>query len=648
MTTRDPNRWAGRRVQQAHALVATWLPAPCGKCGETVHPTDKFVTGHKLARSTHPELTWVVSNWQPEHDACSRASSQQGVIEKARLEGARAERERMGAVGSPCGPSPHRPEGSAHLKLVHSSHASFPTTTDAKESPQLPLSLSNGHDDQPKARDDLRWDPEALSESPWLQPFLDVPDNASPPLWMSRPPEDAVCSYGWSECSHLGEAPDAITWIETTEKKTLRWWQRLAIVRQLEHREDGSLCAREVLESAPRRAGKSLRLRGVILWRMEHGLALFGETQTVVHTGNNMPICREVQRGAWVWAKATKWTVLKGLGTEAIESDKGDRWLVRSQDSVYGYDVHLGAVDEAWDVKPDTVSEGLEPATLERPSPQLHITSTAHRRASSLMRGRLSTALVADDPKVLLLVWAAPYGSDPGDPEVWRAASPHWSEDRRSLIASKHAKALAGENDPELDDPDPMAGFASQYLNIWRLSDRRESRGDGVTTADEWSALTVPRPTTPPTSAAIESWFSDGVSLALGWTVADRAVVSVSDHPDIESAVSELRLSGFKGRATVGSSLKDDPALRGVRLTPGEGRTGAAATELRNLLREEGLWHDGGDHLTGQVLELRTVPGADGPRVSSKGRADGAKAAVWAAQSARKAQPRTLVIARPN
>ena len=40
--------------------------------------------------------------------------------------------------------------------------------------------------------------------------------------------------------------------------------------------------------------------------------------------------------------------------------------MVKAQDAVYGYDVCLGLVDEGWDVKPDTVNEGLEPAALEK------------------------------------------------------------------------------------------------------------------------------------------------------------------------------------------------------------------------------------------------------------------------------------------
>lgn len=327
-------------------------------------------------------------------------------------------------------------------------------------------------------RAELAWDPDRLATYEWLRPLLAVPEDAAPPLAMSPPPEDAVGSYG----------AEAVEWIESTQRIRLRWWQALAITRQLEHREDGSLCHRVVVESAPRRAGKSVRVRGLALWRMAHP-GLFGEVQTVIHTGSDVAICREIQRGAWRWAEdVAGWRVTQGNGKEAIETPTGDRWLVRAQRAVYGYDVCLGIVDEGWNVAPDTVSEGLEPATLERLSPQIHLTSTAHRRATSLMRSQLQVALAGGDEGTLLLLWAAPHGSDPGDPEVWRAASPHWSEDRREMIAKKYAKALAGEADPQADDPDPMAGFTAQYLNIWPLREVPDPAID----PDAWRDGAVP------------------------------------------------------------------------------------------------------------------------------------------------------------
>lgn len=334
------------------------------------------------------------------------------------------------------------------------------------------------------ARNRHPWQPDALAQYEWLEGFQSVPMDAAPPLSMTLPADDAVGSYGW----------DAIEWIEQSLAIKLRWWQRLAVVRQLEYRKDGTLCYRTVLESCPRRAGKSVRIRGMALWRMANP-DLFGEPQTIVHTGSDVAICREVQRGAWRWAEdVADWTVSRSNGKEALETPSGDRWLVRAQRAVYGYDVCLGIIDEAWDVNPETVSDGLEPATLERRSPQIHLTSTAHRRATSLMRSALAQAMnSAADPETLLMFWGAVPGSDPSDPEVWRAASPYWSEDRRRMIASKYRKALAGESDPEMDDPDPIKGFESQYLNVWHL---QEQTGIGESAFDikRWAECADPRP----------------------------------------------------------------------------------------------------------------------------------------------------------
>jgi hypothetical protein len=479
------------------------------------------------------------------------------------------------------------------------------------------------------------WHPEALARYPWLEPFAEVPFDAAPPLAMSPPPADAVGSYG----------AQAVEWIEATQRLTLRWWQALAITRQLEHRADGTLCHRSVVESTPRRAGKSVRIRGMALWRLAHA-EQFGEPQSIIHTGSDVAICREIQRGAWRWCEQSGWTVGRANGKEAVETPNDDRWLVRAQRAVYGYDVCFGIVDEGWDVEPDTVSEGLEPAMLERSSPQLHLTSTAHRRATSMMRSALQHAFSADDPAVLLLLWGARPGSDPADVNVWRAASPYWSDDRRMMIAGKYEKALAGEDDPELDDPDPMRGFEAQYLNVWRLRERREV-GAAVVTEHAWAALVADVPADrAPDAVAVEDWYTEGVNVAQAWHVDGGAVVSVATYVDVAGAVEAVEASGFTRAVLAGASIATDPAWKaaGVRVTPQKGTVRGAVEDLGRLLTDGVLAHDGGAELSSQVLALRTSPGVDGPRLRSTAPADGVKAAVWAALAARKNGARRAVV----
>lgn len=508
---------------------------------------------------------------------------------------------------------------------------------------------------------ELAWDPMRLAAYEWLRPLLVVPEDAAPPLAMSLPPEDAVGSYG----------AEAVAWIESEQRIRLRWWQRLAITRQLEHRQDGSLCHRVVVESAPRRAGKSVRVRGLALWRMAHP-ELFGEVQTVIHTGSDVAICREIQRGAWRWAEEIAgWTVSRSNGKEAVETPTEDRWLVRAQRAVYGYDVCLGIVDEAWDVLPDTVSEGLEPATLERSSPQLHLTSTAHRRATSLMRSRLQVALAGGDGDTLLLLWAAPRGADPGDPEVWRAASPHWSEDRRRMIADKYAKAVAGEADPQADDPDPMAGFTAQYLNIWplqevpdpavdpgRWKDCKDPAAVDVGQRQRLAACIDLAPDGHHATLAVAVVLDDGrvrVETVHEWTGPTAAKLLERDLPTWAARVRPKVLGWFPAgpAAAVASKVADrskDGARgwppRGVRVEDIRGETTAVCMGLAKEVAAMGVAHSGQDMLDAQVARAEKLKRGGGWVFTSPGGPVDAVYAVAGAVHLARTLPRPRKVSR--
>lgn len=501
------------------------------------------------------------------------------------------------------------------------------------DAPPRPCSSSLSPDER------LAWDPDYLRSFPWLADIAEVPEDASPPLMMTPVPDDAVCSFAWDGCTHMPAGRTAslpaIAWGERDMKVKLRWWQRLSMLRTLEHREDGTLCFRKELNSAPRRSGKSVKIKVHACWRLNFGQRLFGEVQTAIHTGSDMAICREIQRGAWRWAEARDWVVTRGNGKEAIETPTEDRWLVRAQDAVYGYDVCLGMVDEAWDVKPDTLSEGLEPAALERMSPQILITSTAHRRATSMMRSELTAAMSLEDPETLLLLWAAPLNADPSDPEVWRAASPHWTADRHKMIAAKYRKALAGQDDPEFDDPDPMKGFEAQYLNKWRIREPKQI-GRPVVDSETWKALAVSVPECLPDVVAAEAWFDMGVAVAQAWDTDNGVVVSVTDCADVPAAAAAVAEIGCRGQVLVGASMADHPAWTDLSISvePRSTPVRQVAADFAKAIKEASFHHGRAGLLTEQVLGLRVADGVDGVRVVSKGRADAIKAAMWAAKAA--------------
>lgn len=485
---------------------------------------------------------------------------------------------------------------------------------------------------------ELAWDAFVQAAPDWLAPLLVLDENSNPPLAVSPVHPDATGTY----------ATQAIPWIEAAEGKTLRWWQRFALALKLQHDANGRLLKRLVVESAPRRAGKSVGLRGLALWRMQYGAELFGERQEIVHTGSDLAVCRKAQKEAWRWAEAHwgKKSVTRGNGKEAIEvPETGDVWYVRAQEATYGWDTTLGLVDEGWDVKPDTVSEGLEPSLMGRQSPQLVMTSTSHRRARSTMRSAMTAALTSSDPKTLLLWWGTLPGADLSDPETWRKASPYWDDDRHEFIAQMYAKAQAGEDDPEFDDPDPLRGFACQFANQWNLNEKRSTeRGEPVVSEDDWSSLVYPVPGTDVAAVAVESWFDSSVSVAFAYRLDDQVLVSVQEAAGLTEAAEMVQQSGCR-IVTVGASLLEDPAFKDVKADKGQTPVRTAVQEVARYLSEGVLLHDGGELLSEQVLAVRTMPGADGPRIVSNGRADALKAAVYAAAEARKpAKPALFVL----
>jgi hypothetical protein len=401
----------------------------------------------------------------------------------------------------------------------------------------------------------------------------------------------------------------------------------------------GELLVRETIESAPRRSGKSVRLRGTALWRIDPAQeARFGEPQLALFTGKDLPICKEIHRKAWKPAEEWGWGVRRQNGNEEIETPSGSRWMVRGQGSVYGYDTNLGMVDEGWGVPPVVVDEGLEPSLLERVQPQLLLTSTAHRRATSLMVDRITSAMAGaeDDPEVLLLLWGAGPLDPIDDPRGWRAAAPHWTAERERMMVRKLAAARRGQVDKDAQDDDPIEAFRAQYLNVWPdLTVGQRAAGVEVLEGLSWAELARVRPSSAPDVVAVDSWFGQGYAVVWAWRVPGGVLVGSQAAVDRAEAAGLVGRWGRAGRLLVGKSDVEwsgwsrpvDPVGLSARVS---------VFGLVGLARSGQLWHDGSELLGVQLGESRRaeVDGVDGPRLLPGVRSEAARAAFAAAQVA--------------
>lgn len=481
-----------------------------------------------------------------------------------------------------------------------------------------------------------RADPmEACRQAPWLERFLDIPADASAPLAMSPLHPRAVGSYGERH----------FDWAKRELGVTYRWWQQLAIARQLEHDDTGALVYPEVIETGPRRIGKSVRLRGVSCWRTDSA-PLIGEKQLSMLVSKDLAVGKEIHRGSWRWAEGKDWKVTRLNGGQEIEKPEDEsRWLLRADTAVYGYDVSYGPVDEAWGVDPQSITDGLEPAMLERLWPQLHLTSTAHVKATSLMRRRLLAALRNADPNVLLLFWGAHPLADLSDPATWRAASPHWTPEREELIRRKYAAAQAGQDEPEFDDPDPVRGWASQYLNVWPLLDAASS-----SVLPGWAACEVEADPPPVSAIGIAvSLNAEWASIASAdlWPDDDRVnLSSVDRRPGTAWIVAEaLRIKQQYGCSVAIDEKCPDatliPALREAGVNPTVMELDdyiEAWSDLVNRVRDRTVTHQATTDLDTAIAvaglrsvgDGRRVPG----RVKSAGDIDMLEAAICALREA--------------
>lgn len=342
---------------------------------------------------------------------------------------------------------------------------------------------------------------------------------------------DATGSYG----------PEAREWLGKVHGMQLRGWQGYALDRALEHDDAGQLVWRTILLTVARQSGKSTLARGLVLWRLHQGAALFDEPQLVLSLSRTVETAWEVMlpATAWVMEKHGQRAVRFGNARPGIVLPTGDRWvpIAARPGAGVGYSAAMLFVDEAWAIPIRIVSEDLAPTMAERASAQLYLVSTAGDSDSELMasyRQRAIERLGTGDPgRMLLLEWSAPPEADPEELDTWRWASPEWTEHREEFLRDQFGQISRDQ-------------FATQYLNQW------VHRIDGWLTDRAWQDTLDPdrpMPTDRPWLMAVESAFDgSGHAIATACEDDDGRIVTrlhmVRTIAEVDTHVRALRQGG--------------------------------------------------------------------------------------------------------
>lgn len=241
-------------------------------------------------------------------------------------------------------------------------------------------------------------------------------------------------------------------------------WQRHVADVALELDPDtGLLVYRRVVLTVPRQSGKTTELLATMVHR-----AQAWRRQRISYTAQTRLKARKkwdeehvpVLEGSEF---AGLFRVTRQIGQEGIRWRNGSIHGLDapSDEAAHGDVLDLGVIDEAFAQVDARVEQGMAPAMITRPQPQLWVVSTAgkSKAASPYLWGKLEAGRLAVEAGITSGVayfeWSAPNDADPADPQVWRACMPalDWTVSPEA-VAAELASMDLGE-------------FRRAYLNQW-------------------------------------------------------------------------------------------------------------------------------------------------------------------------------------
>lgn len=438
--------------------------------------------------------------------------------------------------------------------------------------------------------------------------LVGVPGDANLPRLFSAPHPSAVDSLG----------PVAVEWIEDRLGSELRWSQKMVLLRALEVDSSGEFCWSDVVVLQPRRGGKTVILRELVLWRASHP-ELFGESQNVLHLAKDLRLARQTMSPLWQeWCPESGLKVLRSNGSEAIEWGDGSAWRLMPHGGAYGHEAGLIVVDEGWAMTQRRIEEAVEPTLMDRRMPQIWFFSMAHSLSTDLVSSRRRMAM---DPvnNVMLAEWSADPGIDLDDVGEWLAVPPH----RSDAIVRDYRKGFRRR----------PKGFREQLLNVWAPIASSGVREWPV----GWGAASGVGSDVPPPGGvgALESSFDKrGFSVVVVVRDVVSGVVSVwSRRLGSQDDAVALLEEWAPGLVFVGVSLVARVSLSMEVVGAGGRETAAATAVVADLVRRGLVVHDHDVGLVDQTLVARIAHHESGLTLSAKqsvGAVDSVRALLWA------------------
>ena len=211
-------------------------------------------------------------------------------------------------------------------------------------------------------------------------------------------------------------------------------WQRHVADVALEFDPDtGRLVYRRVVLTVPRQSGKTT----LLLAKMVHRAQGFGRRQVIVYTAQtrlkarkkwedeHLPILEHSQF-------KSLFTVRRQIGQEAIRWRNGSLHGLDAptEESGHGDVLDEGVIDEAFSQEDARVEQGMAPAMITRPQPQLDVVSTAgkSKARSPYLWGKVEAGRLAAEAGLTTgtayFEWSAPTDADPADPATWWGCMP--------------------------------------------------------------------------------------------------------------------------------------------------------------------------------------------------------------------------------